>query len=83
MISIYNALFFLIIGICNLYRDCDWTRILQTDLRGYSSSCKIRTIPVGAVVCGGSLKQQFTGRHVALLRHIILILSQPVFTLSP
>ena len=30
-----------------------------------------------------SLKQQTTGRHVAPLRHIILILSKPVFALSP
>ena len=30
-----------------------------------------------------SLKQQFAGRHVALIRHIILILRQPVFALSP
>jgi anti-anti-sigma regulatory factor len=29
-----------------------------------------------------SLKQQFTDRHVAPLGHIILILSQPVLTLS-
>ena len=30
-----------------------------------------------------SLKQQSAGRHVAPLRHIILILSQPIFALSP
>ena len=30
-----------------------------------------------------SLKQQSTGKNVAPLRHIILILSQPVFALSP
>ncbi len=30
-----------------------------------------------------SLKQQFVGRHVAQLGHIILIPSQPVFALSP
>ena len=30
-----------------------------------------------------SLKQQFAGRHVAPLEHIILIPSQPVFALSP
>jgi len=30
-----------------------------------------------------SLKQQSAGRHVAPLRHIILIPSQPVFALSP
>jgi len=30
-----------------------------------------------------SLKQQSTDRHVAPLRHIILIPSQPVFALSP
>ena len=30
-----------------------------------------------------SLKQQSLGRHVAPLGHIILILSQPVFALSP
>jgi hypothetical protein len=30
-----------------------------------------------------SLKQQSAGRHVAPLGHIILIPSQPVFTLSP
>ena len=30
-----------------------------------------------------SLKQQFAGRHVAPLGHIILIPSQPVFALSP
>ena len=30
-----------------------------------------------------SLKQQSTGRHVAPLKHIILILSQPAFALSP
>jgi hypothetical protein len=29
------------------------------------------------------LKQQYSGRHVASLGHIILIQSQPVFTLSP
>jgi hypothetical protein len=32
---------------------------------------------------GSSLKQQSAGRHVALLGHIILIPSQPVFALSP
>ena len=30
-----------------------------------------------------SLKQQFVGKHVTPLRHIILIPSQPVFALSP
>ena len=30
-----------------------------------------------------SLKQQSTERHVALLGHIILIPSQPIFSLSP
>ena len=30
-----------------------------------------------------SLKQQSTGRHVAPLGHIILILSKPVFALTP
>jgi hypothetical protein len=30
-----------------------------------------------------SLKQQSADRHVAPLEHIILILSQPVFALSP
>jgi hypothetical protein len=30
-----------------------------------------------------SLKQQFVGRHVAPLGHIILIPSQPVFALFP
>jgi hypothetical protein len=30
-----------------------------------------------------SLKQQSADRHVAPLGHIILILSQPVFALSP
>jgi hypothetical protein len=30
-----------------------------------------------------SLKQQSTGRHVAALKHIILIPSQPVFALTP
>ena len=30
-----------------------------------------------------SLKQQSAGRHVVLLRHIILIPSQPVFVLTP
>jgi hypothetical protein len=30
-----------------------------------------------------SLKQQSTSRHVAPLKHIILIASQPVFSLSP
>ena len=30
-----------------------------------------------------SLKQQSAGRHVAPLRHIILISSQPVFDISP
>ena len=30
-----------------------------------------------------SLKQQYTGRHVAPLGHIILIPSQPVLALSP
>jgi hypothetical protein len=30
-----------------------------------------------------SLKQRSAGRHVAPLGHIILILSQPVFALSP
>ena len=30
-----------------------------------------------------SLKQLSAGRHVALLEHIILILSQPVFAFSP
>jgi hypothetical protein len=34
--------------------------------------------------CGvGSLKQQSADRHVALLGHIILIPSQPVFAVSP
>ena len=31
---------------------------------------------------GSSLKQQSAGRHVATLRHIILIPSQPVFDFS-
>jgi hypothetical protein len=30
-----------------------------------------------------SLKQNSTGRHVASLGHVIMILSQPVFSLSP
>ena len=30
-----------------------------------------------------SLKQQFSGRHVAPLGHIILIPRQPVFALTP
>jgi hypothetical protein len=30
-----------------------------------------------------SLKQQFAGKHIAPLRHIILIPNQPIFTLSP
>ena len=30
-----------------------------------------------------SLKQNSTGRHIALLRHIILVPSQPVFALTP
>lgn len=30
-----------------------------------------------------TLKQQFTGSYVASLRHIIFILSQPVFALTP
>jgi hypothetical protein len=30
-----------------------------------------------------SLKQQFAGRHIAPLEHIILISSQPVFSLLP
>ena len=30
-----------------------------------------------------SLKQHSTGRHVAPLGHVIMILSQPVFSLSP
>ena len=30
-----------------------------------------------------SFKQQSAGRHVAPLGHIILILSQPIFALSP
>jgi hypothetical protein len=30
-----------------------------------------------------SLKQQSAGKHVALLGHIIMIPSQPVFALSP
>jgi hypothetical protein len=30
-----------------------------------------------------SLKQQSAGKHVAPLEHLILILSQPVFALSP
>ena len=30
-----------------------------------------------------SLKQQFAGRHVTPLGHIMLIPSQPVFALSP
>jgi hypothetical protein len=30
-----------------------------------------------------SLKQQFAGRHVAPLGHIILIPSQPVFVITP
>ena len=30
-----------------------------------------------------SLKQQFVGRHIAPLRHIILIPSQQVFALTP
>ena len=30
-----------------------------------------------------SLKQDFSGRHIAPLGHIILILSQPVFALTP
>ena len=35
-----------------------------------------------ALICI-SLKQQSAGRHVAPLRHIILIASQQVFALSP
>ena len=30
-----------------------------------------------------SLKQKSSGRHVAQLGHIILILSQPIFALTP
>ena len=30
-----------------------------------------------------SLKQQSAGRHVTSLRHIIMILSQPVFVVTP
>ena len=30
-----------------------------------------------------SLKQQSDGRHVTSLRHIIMILSQPVFVVTP
>ena len=30
-----------------------------------------------------SLKQHSSGRHVAQLRHFILVLSQPVFALTP
>ena len=33
--------------------------------------------------CASSLKQQSAGRHVVPIRHIILILSKPVFALSP
>ena len=33
--------------------------------------------------CASSLKQQSVGRHVPPLEHIILILNQPVFALSP
>ena len=33
--------------------------------------------------CASSLKQQSAGRHVAPIGHIILILSKPVFALSP
>jgi len=32
---------------------------------------------------GGSLRQQSIGRHVAPLRHMILVLILPVFTLTP
>jgi hypothetical protein len=35
------------------------------------------------VLSAGSQKQQFSGRHVDPLGHIILIPSQPVFVLSP
>jgi hypothetical protein len=35
------------------------------------------------IYSASSQKQQFTGRHVAPLRHINLIPSQPVFVLSP
>jgi hypothetical protein len=38
---------------------------------------------VGFFYSAGSLKQQSVDRHVAALGHIILILSQPVFALSP
>jgi hypothetical protein len=33
--------------------------------------------------CASSLKQQSVGWHVTPLGHIILILSQPVFALTP
>ena len=35
------------------------------------------------IYSASSLKQKFKGRHAAPLGHIILILSQPVFALSP
>ena len=55
----------------NFQWDYDEVRFVldqHTELESYSAS---------------SLKQQSMGRHVAPLRHILLILSQPVFALSP
>ena len=55
----------------NFQRDDDEVRFVldqQAELDFYSAS---------------PLKQQSVGRHVAPLGHIILILSQPIFALSP
>jgi hypothetical protein len=43
----------------------------------------VRSTPLIAFYSASSLKQQSTDRHVAPLRHILLIPSQPVFALSP
>ena len=45
--------------------------------------CTMPTCLVGFVDSASSLRQQSEERHVAPLRPIILIPSQPVFALSP
>ena len=43
----------------------------------------IRPKPQLYIYNASTLKQQSAGRHVAPLRHIILIAGQPVFTVGP
>jgi hypothetical protein len=64
------------------FKPHSWHCVLDTTLCD-----KVRFVPdqhaeLDFIVLG-SLKQQSVDRHVTPLGHIILILSQPVFALSP